>query len=175
MASPHFKHGRYTKDLRTDYRDRIQDLAGSDIISLRDNIAVLDARLGELFSELEEETVYLERAKRMRQLSQVIDDKWMLKQDANSYLRELVDLAGDVTTPSEKWDEILETTEKKRRLVESERRTMHEAKQMITVEQMMFNIAQLQDILKRFIDRPTLAKIGNAIDREMLNGAIRPN
>lgn len=51
MASPVLKHGRYSKFLPTHLMERYQEsLNDSDLLSLREEIALIDARLSELLA-----------------------------------------------------------------------------------------------------------------------------
>lgn len=49
FASPHFKTGRYSKVLPAALRDRYEQARGDeDLLSLRDELALVDARIGEV-------------------------------------------------------------------------------------------------------------------------------
>ena len=53
QSSPHFRHGRYSKDLPTSLTARHEALAAYDVTNLVDNIRLADARISELLAGLE--------------------------------------------------------------------------------------------------------------------------
>lgn len=55
VASPHFKTGRHSRDLPAQLSERYREaLADTDLLSLRDDIALVDARVTELLETLED-------------------------------------------------------------------------------------------------------------------------
>ena len=153
-------------------RQRIADLDASPVNSLRDHINVIDARSGQLISELQDVKQDVKTTRELRKQRMKILRKLSLKQDVNDDIGDLLDLVANITTESEKWHEIRLNMDASRKMVESERKAMHEAKQMLSIEQVMGELNKVLDIVYRFCDRPTIAKIGAAYDREIAGSHI---
>ncbi|MDO8751151.1 MAG: hypothetical protein Q7K03_08415 [Dehalococcoidia bacterium] len=154
IASPRFIHGRYSKYLPKHLAE-IYALALNDpnLLQLKDDIALMDARLGEMFGKLD-------RGESVAAWSQVTRSfKKFLNARALS-LEAVEDLAvTELQTAIEKgmgdyesWQEIHATIEQRRKLVQDEHRVQINLKQMITAEKAMTLLAVVVDSMKRSVN-----------------------
>ena len=161
-AAPAWRHGRYSTQLPPQLRTRY-DAAISDpeLLALRDEVALLDARLGELLSSLgvsgSSET-WKELSETFSRLRHAITERD--PQEANAMLAEMDRLLKAGQNDAKVWEETYRVVEQRRKVVESERRRLVEMQQMITTEQAMVLIARVQElIIEHVTDRDALAGI----------------
>ncbi|MBD3251199.1 hypothetical protein GF380_01870 [Candidatus Uhrbacteria bacterium] len=161
IASPRYKHGRYTS-LPPELAERYQEsLSDEDLLALRDEIALVDARLHDLLSALGIGTTselwknLQDAYKNMRiALTQRDPDK------ANAALQTLGQAVENGVTQTSAWAEVYDVLDSRRRLVESERKRLVQMHQFITAEQAMALLARVQQsILENVKDKHALAAI----------------
>lgn len=167
-ASPTFKTGRYSKVLPARLASRYHEaLNNPDLLALRDDIAVIDARLGELIGQLDaaggadvlkamaEEVTCLEAALQAED-----------RHSATEGVEALRTLLNRAEAEGERWEQIAVWMERKRKLSETERRLLVDMQQVITAERAMVLMAALVDIVRRHVDdRGILAAIVHDVDR----------
>lgn len=147
--NPAFKHGRYSKHLPTDLGDRYAEaLASSDLLSLRDEVAVLEARISELLSAAaparEHWAAAGEAFAAMRRASAANDAAGMASAASrlDAALR-----AGSRAGAA--WAEVAGLMDRKRRLARDEVRRLSTLGQTITAERAMVLVAALADSVMR--------------------------
>jgi hypothetical protein len=162
LASPTLKTGRYSRYLPERLSERYQEsLADGELLALREEIALTDARLADLLKRVDtgESGALWQAARgalREFQAARTRADvpkmtEWLLVLETT-----IQKGASDYAA----WGEIATVLEQRRRLVESERKRLVEMQQVITVEKAMVLIAALTDIVKRHVtDRDTRAAI----------------
>ena len=168
VAAGDFRHGRYSKYLPERLLGRYRDaLADGELLELREEVALLDARLGEVLGRVDTgESGAVWKALRgamaaYRQATAEGDAS-----TAGARLAELQDLIERGTADEAVWAEIRGLIADRRRLVESERKRLVEMQQMITSEQAMVLLAAVVDTIRRHVgDRDTLAAISADIGR----------
>lgn len=165
-AHPSYKHGKHSKVLpqrmRADYDRAIAD---EELMSLRSEIAVIDARINDLLTRADSG----ESGRLWRQLSaqmQAVDaarnpetvEREMTK------TRQLIH-AGDADGAL--WDEIREAVLTRERLVRSERKRLVEARLLISVEHAQLAMAMFVDAAKEAVgnDPKIMGKIVDAYTR----------
>jgi hypothetical protein len=169
IASANTKHGRYSRDLPTRLLDRYE-AAQKDprLLELRDDISLLQARLSEVLSRVDDgesgqlwanlitaKAEYLaasgdDQPHKLWQLLAAIDA------GANDYAA---------------WSDVRSLLDQRRRLVESERKRIVELQQTISVERAMLLIGAISGILKaRITDRHLLAQISQDIQALLNHG-----
>lgn len=163
IASPTFKHGRYSKHLPSRLAERYHEAATDPaLLELSHEIALLDARLGDLLGRVdtgeagrhwtEAQTAFVELKKAL-----AAQDPAALSgavEELQKHLR-----AGQ--TDYLAWAEVYNVVEQRRRLSESERKRLEAAKQTITADRAMVLISALLQIIKTHVtDAITLAAIG---------------
>lgn len=151
LASPHYKDGRYSKSLPrhllTHYKAAMSD---GRIVSLREDIAVVDARFAELLERIDsrETTSAWAQAREAQTIIRAgfgAQDTTMIQ----AGMRQLTDALSAGQADYKTWDEITKIIEVRRRLVESERRFMVELQQMLTIEDVTMIIDALASSIKR--------------------------
>jgi hypothetical protein len=159
FALPQTKTGRWSKDLPTRLASRYAAaLADGDLLALRDEVGILDMRLGELLSRVDSgEAGGLWRSLRDAKATFLADRD-------NTSLMTLLALidrgAGEAST----WREIFDVIEQRRKVVESERKRLVEMHQMMTTEQAMLLLAAVTDTIRRHVtDRDALGAISRDI------------
>lgn len=138
-ASVHFKHGRYSKyfpnDLQARYEESLNDQA---LLELRDDIAVIEARLKQLLEQVNAGVgshFWSDVSAEWKVLMRAIQARDANKQStAISRLDTLITAA---KADADVWDDIASTLDQKRRLVESETRRVIGARQVLAIEQVM--------------------------------------
>lgn len=163
IASPHFKHGRHSKYMQGNLLSSYETfLADSDRLNLDSEIALIDARIAEqlekvgkvqdsrtLWKALQEAHKKLETANRQR------DGEGMEKA-----LAEISYLIKTGFRVYNQWEEITDLIERRRKLVDSERKRLLDAQQYITVEQALgFAHAVMASVKQHVTDYDTLKSI----------------
>lgn len=150
IAAGAYKTGRYSKDLPARLAARYEE-AQSDpgILDLRQELYLLDARIGQLLSKLgtgEGKEVWDSLLDAYDRL--VIAIRAGNRDGVNAEIRIIGDLTRQGKDEYRAWIGIHNAIEQRKRLVESHRKGLVEAHQMITNEQMMLTISSLVDIFK---------------------------
>ena len=153
IASPSFKHGRYSKHLPERLASRYAEaLADPKLLELRDDIALLDVRLGELVGRVDtaESASHWKAVQTAHSALKVaIGSKDSAAfQVAMVALGEAVDVGG---SDYGLWREIAELVEQRRKLSESERKYQIAAQQMISSEQAMVLLAGVVAVIQRHV------------------------
>lgn len=166
IASPHYSTGRYSKHLPTRLQARYEAAAGdSELLALRDDIALTDARLSDLLTRVDtgESGALWARLQELR-LEVIACKRAGDTVKMAEALNALLDLIGQAHTDYRAWGEIAAVLEQRRRLVESERKRLTDMQQTLTVEKAMLLIGAIGGIIKAHVqDRQTLASISNDI------------
>lgn len=165
-ALPQFKHGRYSKYLPTNLADRYRmALTDKDLTSLRDEIALTDARLGEVLEGLNNSG----NAELWQQVQRVCDalESAVQRGDATttqSTLRDFRALVTAGTAQEGHWQTIARLIDQRRKLVESERRHQVERAQVLTLGQVFGLLGAVSALVKEHVaDRDALQAIANGI------------
>lgn len=160
---PQFKHGKYSKYLPARLLERYHEsLNDPDLLNLKEQIAVCDARIAELFAGMDrgESGGIWRRLKDARQRSYSKDTGI-----AKAAMTEMDALILQGSTLSQVWDDIQGMQEHRRKLVDTERRRLQDMQATIPAARAVaFAVAVTQVIRKHVTDRPTL----QAIQRDMM-------
>lgn len=161
-ALPQTTHGRYSKDLPTRLGERfLASQSDPDLLNLNAEIALTDARLGELIQRVDTDGAGV----LWNQLGGVVSDmeSFLWEEDLDGLsgsvqqLRSVLQRARDDSTA---WDQIYPLMEQRRKLVETERKRRVEMDQIITTEQAMVLVTRLTSAVRRHVnDERTLAAI----------------
>lgn len=159
-------HGRYSKRLpdrlAARYRESQRD---PRLLELRDEINLLDARLGELLDHLPTG----ESGLRWRQVQMAFDNMTAVIAGGDA---ELFRLALDRLSRAVRggdheyqvWQEICQVIEQRKRLVESERKRLVDMQQMITAEHAFGLMTSIAAIIREYVrDGATLAAISTKL------------
>ncbi len=166
IASPTFKTGRYSKHLPARLAGRYAEAqADPNLLALRDEVALIDIRLGELVGRVDA----AESAQRWKALQAAYGDLQVAVQSGDSAAFKAANTAlgaamQDGGQDYATWREIVELTEQRRKLVESEAKRLQAMHQMITSERAMVLLGAVTDVIRRNVeDRQVLAVISQEI------------
>jgi hypothetical protein len=176
LASPHFKTGRYSKDIPTRLlANYTAALADPDLLALRSDIALVDSRLGELLARVDSgESGAIWRTLRgvwanlitARAKGDIPGMQEHLSEVGVLIERGLADYAA--------WMDIQKCLEQRRKLTESEWKRLVDMQQMITTEKAMVLLAAVVDVIRKEVsDRDTLGRISIGIAGLVANSAGR--
>lgn len=188
IASPSFKTGETSKYAYLPKRlsEKVETFLNDPaLVELKENIAILDARLSELyqnFHESEPADVWRGLVSRFSDWQTAIEflDKLKDEELRKNQIERIEDLKKDFTlllkngaseqSKAERlWNEILSVTEQRRKLVESESKRLKDQQQMITSEQFMTFIQTILSIIKENVtDRQTLNNISESFIKHQL-------
>ena len=167
LASPTFKHGRYSRVLPARLAARY-DEATTDpaLLELRADVALLDARLADVLSRVDTGESGALWTTLQNHRRDVLAAKRVGDSVAQAVaLNALLETVGQGHADYRAWQEIGALLEQRRKLVESERKRLVEAQQTLTVEKAMLLIGAISGIIKAHVhDRAILAAIGRDIE-----------
>lgn len=173
-ASPSFKHGRYSRHLPTRLAARYAEaLADPQLLELRDEIALVGTRQSELLTHLDSGM----SLQRWRAAQAAYGDLMgaVRSKDSKALQAAIValgDALGEGANDYAVWQAVIELTEQRRKLVESEHKRLVAMQQMLSVEQTMTLIAQLAESIRKHVSDPTtLAGITAEFARIIRTGA----
>ena len=165
-ASPHTKHGRYSKDLPTRLADRYQ-AAREDpaLLELRDEIGLIDARLSDVLGRVDTG----ESGRLWRQLGHAWAKVQACRTDPAAFAAALNTL-GDLITAGEAdsaaWADVRTLMQERRALVESERKRLVQMQHVITADQAALLMAALTDVIRKHVtDHDTIVAITAEFER----------
>lgn len=175
LASPHWKHGKYSKylpeRLHTRYQEAVND---DDLLALRDEIALTRSRITELLERIDAgESGQLWRLLRRELTAFETAQKDQRVEDAATHLNEIRRLIRQGLADWAIWDDIRSNMETHRRLVESERKRLVDMQQMITAERAFLLVNRIGEIiLENVSDRKARTAISK--DLNLLVDYITP-
>ena len=168
-ALPQFRTGRHSKYLPTRLAARYQEAqADPDLISLRDDVALLDARLSELVERVEDEdgTTLWFKARAALDAYATAQQRGSRDQATALGTLEAVIQEGCVNGGAVTWREVLGLLEQRRRLVESESKRLQMLQQMIPAEQALLLLGLIEQVIRKHVlDRTQLAAISADLSR----------
>lgn len=170
VASPNFKHGRYTKSLvgslLSDYHAALDD---PELLNLQEEIALVDSRIAAILKRTDKG-----------------ESGALWKHARNTYkemeaARLANDLAAEVAARVNLglaldkghldyavWNEIAALLESRRKLVESERRRMVDMRALVSTEDVMAAVKALVGAVRMYVKEPdTLRNIVDEIERAL--------
>lgn len=161
-AHPNYQTGRYSKLLPARLASRYaESQSDAKLLELRDEIALLDARLGELLGRLsnnESGRAWLTTAEAFGDLEVA-----MRSADSRKVIEAMGAMRGAIAlgrTDTLTWAELQKAIEQRRLLVESERKHLAQMEQLVTVQEMMVLAGALLASVKAHVsDRSALGAI----------------
>lgn len=174
IASANYKNGRYVKAMPVRLLDNYHaSMEDSELLNLRAEISLLDARLHELLGKVdtgESGATWRKLQGKMKEYDDhILKAKYADGPNRNEYLtraamalNELRDLIENGLTDFAIWDEIKDQIRERRFLVESERKRLTDMQNMITGEQALALATALSIAVKTHVtDSDTLRKINS--------------
>lgn len=162
-ANHRFTHGKYSRFLPTRMIENYErSLRDPDLLSLKNDIAVVDARLAELLAMLdrgESGTHWRNLRAAMKKLTEV--QTFEEKREALENLARMIDQGGEVF---QVWEEIFSAQDHRRRLAHTERRRLVDMQATITAEHAISLVHSVVAIIrKRVTDRAVLMALSEDI------------
>lgn len=167
--SPSFKSGRYSKHIPDRLLEKYETALGDErLLELGEDIALLDVRLRELVENVDT-SGQAGDWKTMQEL-------WLLYLGEPGGVRqaELSEFIESCIEEGNRWDEIRETLERRRRLVESERKRHAELDQNITIQEGIGLVKLFFELVKQHVsDAGALQAIGEGLNTLLAGGGDR--
>lgn len=162
IASTQFKHGRYSKYIPDRLADRYHEAANDpEILELKNEIALVDARLADLLSRVDSG-----EARTLWDKARKATDKMLRAFESNDLgsmhvgILELDRLIGSGLADHDAWYEIHAVLDQRRKLAESERKRLVEADQMVKADKALtLATALLMAVKENVADRSVLSNI----------------
>jgi hypothetical protein len=178
IASPNFKTGRHSRYLPAKLLSRYKEaLSDPDLLELRSEIALVDARIKHLLDSVEagESGALWRKASKAYEELQEAQAKRDPAAAAAAY-KALGDVIRQGVGEWATWDEVGKQIDRRRQLVESERRRLEAMQQMITAERAMILLSAVTDIIRKNVtDKDTLRSISDDIRALLDRGTGQPN
>lgn len=176
IASPHFKSGKYSRVLPAGLKERYeQAISDEELVSLRDELGMMDVRLAELAQRLQGGEAGqlwgdLRAAEAAFTRAMEAGDTGNAGQ-AMKRISELIRRGG----PAEgQWEELLDLIQKKARVAQAEWKRLSDLQQVLTAEQAQAMLAHIQYVILEHVkDVPTLQALSRAF-RDLSAGRAPP-
>lgn len=165
IASPQFTKGKFSKYLPERLLERYHEaLDDPELLELRENVALLRARVQDLLSRVDtgESGALWRKAQELLQEFRGSDDS----EEQMDLLLQLEATISDGVDDYSAWDEVLKAAGQQQKAGESERKRLVEQRHSITNEQGMVLIANISHIIRTHVtDRTVLTAIAADIAR----------
>ncbi len=168
-ASPSFKHGRYSKYLPEQLKDRYHEAQRDpELLAMREEIALMDTRISDLLKRSDTG----DSAGRWALAAKLLAE---YRKEENPYiLKQLEQVIAEGLGDFAIWQEIGAFIEQRRKLVETERKRLVEMQQMITSEQAVsFAMAIITSVKRNVTDRKALAAIQEDLVRLLDRDSVK--
>jgi hypothetical protein len=175
IAHPQFKHGRHSKYLPVRLAERYQEaLADPELLTMRHELALVDARLAELLERINHaDSEQLWARARTALANYLAAQQSRDETGSQQALQALEQALNGGAEDYAAWNAIHEVIEQRRRLTESERKRLVEMQQMLSTEQAMVLLAAVVDTVRRHVtDRTALAAISADLGRLVAHRAL---
>lgn len=161
IASPHYKHGRYSRHLPTHLRDRYHEtLNDPEITALRDDLALIDIHISKVLMEIYSPATEVD-IKPLRDKIKLCKQELLECDPQSQRTLEVVDLldtldaamgrgarnAGDISR-------LLPLLEQRRKTADSENRRVFRSDNSLSVEQAIAFVRLLGNSVKRHVTDP---------------------
>lgn len=178
--SPHWKTGRYSKHLPQNLLERYRESASDpDLLAMRDEIALLDARITELLGQLNSGggiedwsnirdtwEMFLELQDRAATAGIEQRELDRIQRSMGETIRNMTRIIRMGHRNISLWHEIQRVMEDRRRIVTTESKRLSDMHQMITAEQATGMVLRLIDVVKtRVTDKEILGQIASDLRR----------
>ena len=149
-AHPNYKDGKYSKvlpqRLRGSYEEAIND---ADLLRLKSEIALSDVRRQDLMSQLDKGS-HDDFIEQLNHIRRELKGAAFASDTATvrSLSKDLDTLMEEKRPDGSVWRDLIEIEDHKRKLVESERKRMVELGHLLTMEQSLFLLKRIAEIIK---------------------------
>lgn len=175
---PQTKIGRYSRDLPARLSSRYQEaLSDPDLLAMREEVALVDARLGDLLKRVDSGESGLVWDLLQKVYHEFVEVRGLGNEGAREAAAKLTEMARLIqrgTADRVAWGEIGDLLEQRRKLVESERKRLLDLQLVITADKAMLLMAAVVDVIRRNVtDKHILAAISADITKLVSIGAGR--
>ena len=150
IGSANLKSGRYSKDiparLLSTYEKARTD---TELLNLSDDIALGEARITELLGKLSQQASLLDSIGEVSGQLQKGETPEQTITKIQKLTEQLKSLDGSI------WAELRETQEKKRKLIEAERRRLKDMAMMVDVRQVVLMLTRFEDMVMTTVSLPS--------------------
>lgn len=153
IAAPAFKHGRYSKHLPARMAERYQaSLDDPDALNLRQDVALVDARLNDLLSQVDTG----ESGRRWGLLKDAADayQDASTPDDQKTALRRMLGLIQAGFSDHLAWQDIGQALEQRRKLVDTEAKRLNQNRLTISVERGLVLMGAMVQIVRNHVKDP---------------------
>jgi hypothetical protein len=167
IASPHFKHGRYSKYLPTRILERFQEsLEDPDVTSLETELRLLDVRIGEVFEGLDHGesgelwSALTNAGRAVRQIERDAKDVKepaaleLLRRDRETAIEMLLTLAEQGLADWATWNSVFSLWERRRKLALAQVRRDQVAEQMVPIAEVVAMKYAIAEIIRTHVPDP---------------------
>lgn len=161
IASPNYKHGRYSKHLPNHLRDRYyESLNDPELTALRDDLALLDTHISEVLMEMRSPAADVD-TKLLRDKVKLCRLRLVECDQKSNEILDLIELLDELdaaieggTRNTSNFARLLPLLEQRRKTTESENRRVFNSNNCLTVEQAIAFVRLLADSVKRHVSDP---------------------
>lgn len=152
IASPRFKHGRYSKYMPADLAERYEELNESALFKQhREGLALVQARISQLLEQIGKEgntdlTLLVSHLDLLE--SSLLRGKI---EQAIQIIRECKALVSSSNSDGKHWREICQLIEQSRKLVDSDAKQRFAFDQVLTVEETQVFVSRVGSLIKRHV------------------------
>jgi hypothetical protein len=172
MASPTYKHGRYSKDLLAGMAARVDEARGNpELLSVSDDIALVEARIAEVLRQLgtgESGAAWQALKRALSEFSAALARGDMA--GMNTHFEAMQALVKEGSGTARAWEELRRLEETRCKLVQTEMKTLQGLQQMLTIQQHLLQVSAQTDAwvqaVKAHADTATERKILTAAQDE---------
>lgn len=169
VASPRFKHGRYSKYMPASLAERYEKLSESALFKQhREGLALVQARISQLLEQIGEGGV-ADQALLINQL-ELLESSIIRGQIDQSLqiVRECKEYVNASDTDTKQWHEISRLIEQSRKLVDSDAKQRFAFDQVLTVDETVVFVSRVATLVKHYVtDEDAVRRIANEL-REFL-------
>jgi hypothetical protein len=175
LESPHFQHGGYSQYLPDSLGDRMDDfMKDPNIASVREELALLGTRLSSKLEELEDGP----SRDLWEQLEDAVDELEAARRRGDgdavaACLNQITRLVRNGAQEQEKWEDVFDIVEQRRKLAETENKRMKQSSNTLTVEEasMLVEVmtGTVMDILEQYDVPPDAYEQLNNATRRLLD------
>jgi hypothetical protein len=164
-AHPSYKHGRYSRYLPIKVAARYLEAKNDkELLSLKDDIAVTEARLSELFERIgtgESGEVW----KNLKKAGDVFQKAYETSNTEKLFeaVQDIRNLVVEGQSDAAIWNELKELQEHRRKLTETENKMLIAKQQMISTEQLMIYAGVILDSIRTHVFENTEKQVGAKI------------
>ena len=174
LANPNTRTGLYSRDMPTQMLARFEQAQKDrELLSLRADVALVTAVIGERLAEMEQAGQQVDWDKAIAKLDQLFDqgEAWSWER-IQGELRGLGEMLRAKRNEQSIFSEIRSLIDQRARLVAQENRRLEDLKQTLTVEEAIVYAQVLAAIIRRYInDQKTLTAI-NRDFQQILNRPV---